>query len=90
MAFEIPRINYSGKIREVTLGTGSSAVTVGGESCYPFYLFEGAMPRKPRIAFEVWDFEPEEWPIGPLNHIATSLKTLSLGQRNPLKPMAQR
>ncbi len=62
MAFEVPRINYSGKIREVTLGTGSSAVTVGGESCYPFYLFEGAMPRKPRIAFEVWDFEPEEWP----------------------------
>jgi acetyl-CoA decarbonylase/synthase, CODH/ACS complex subunit delta len=62
MAFEIPKISYSGKIREVTLGTGSSAVTVGGESCYPFYLFEGEMPRKPRIAFEVWDFQPEDWP----------------------------
>jgi acetyl-CoA decarbonylase/synthase, CODH/ACS complex subunit delta len=62
MAFEIPKINYSGKIREVTLGTGASAVTVGGESCYPFYLFEGEMPRKPRIAFEVWDFQPEDWP----------------------------
>jgi acetyl-CoA decarbonylase/synthase complex subunit delta len=62
MAFEVPRINYSGKIREVTVGAGSSAVTVGGESCYPFYLFEGAMPQKPRIAFEVWDFEPEDWP----------------------------
>jgi acetyl-CoA decarbonylase/synthase complex subunit delta len=62
MAFEIPKISYSGKIKEVTLGTGSSAVTVGGESCYPFYLFEGEMPRKPRIAFEVWDFQPEDWP----------------------------
>jgi acetyl-CoA decarbonylase/synthase, CODH/ACS complex subunit delta len=62
MAFEVPKISYSGKIREVALGTGSSAITVGGESCYPFYLFEGAMPHKPRIAFEVWDFQPDDWP----------------------------
>jgi acetyl-CoA decarbonylase/synthase complex subunit delta len=61
MAFQIPKINYTGKIREVTLGTGPKAVTVGGESCYPFYLFEGEMPNLPRIAFEVWDYEPEEW-----------------------------
>src|SRR5208337_2083963 len=62
MAFAVPKINYTGAIREVTLGTGSSAVTVGGESCYPFYVFEGAMPRVPRIAFEVWDYAPEDWP----------------------------
>jgi acetyl-CoA decarbonylase/synthase, CODH/ACS complex subunit delta len=62
MAFEVPKISYSGKIREVTLGTGASAITVGGESCYPFHLFEGAMPRIPRIAFEVWDYKPEDWP----------------------------
>jgi len=62
MAFEVPKISYSGKIREVALGTGSSAITVGGESCYPFHLFEGTMPHKPRIAFEVWDFQPEDWP----------------------------
>jgi len=61
MAFQIPKINYTGKIREVTLGTGPKAVKVGGESCYPFYLFEGEMPNLPRIAFEVWDYEPEEW-----------------------------
>jgi len=62
MAFEIPKISYTGKIREVKIGTGTAAVTVGGESCYPFYVFEGAMPNKPRIAFEVWDFPPEDWP----------------------------
>jgi acetyl-CoA decarbonylase/synthase complex subunit delta len=62
MAFSIPKITYSGAIREVTLGTGASAVTVGGETCYPFYLFEGAMPHPPRIAFEVWDSFPEDWP----------------------------
>ncbi len=61
MAFEIPKIKYSGKIREVTLGTGPKAVKVGGEGCYPFYLFEGDMPNVPKIAFEVWDHEPPEW-----------------------------
>ncbi len=61
MAFEIPTINYSGKIGEVTLGTGDKAVTVGGQTCYPFYLFEGEMPNEPRIAMEVFDFEPDDW-----------------------------
>jgi acetyl-CoA decarbonylase/synthase complex subunit delta len=62
MAFAVPKLNYTGAIREVTLGSGPSAVTVGGETCYPFHVFEGTMPRIPRIAFEVWDYEPEDWP----------------------------
>ena len=62
MAFTIPTISYTGKIKEVTLGSGASSVTVGGEACYPFYTFEGAMPRAPQIAFEVWDAQPEDWP----------------------------
>jgi acetyl-CoA decarbonylase/synthase complex subunit delta len=61
MALEIPKTAYSGKIREMKLGNGAKAVTVGGETCYPFYLFEGEMPRLPRIAMEVWDMPPEEW-----------------------------
>jgi acetyl-CoA decarbonylase/synthase complex subunit delta len=59
MAFEVPKTAYSGKIKEIKLGSGDKAVTVGGESCYPFYLFEGEMPRSPRIAMEVWDMPPE-------------------------------
>ena len=62
MAFTIPAISYTGKIKEVTLGSDASAVTVGGEACYPFYGFEGTMPHPPRIAFEVWDYTPEDWP----------------------------
>jgi acetyl-CoA decarbonylase/synthase complex subunit delta len=61
MAFEIPKTKYSGRIREIVLGKGDKAVTVGGESCYPFYLFEGEMPCLPRIAMEVYDCPPEEW-----------------------------
>ncbi len=61
MAFEIPKAAYSGKIREMKLGAGTKAVTVGGETSYPFYLFEGEMPHPPRIAMEVWDMPPTDW-----------------------------
>ena len=62
MAFEIPKVTYTGKIKEVKLGKGPKAITVGGESSYPFHLFEGEMPHPPRIAMEVYDSPPEEWP----------------------------
>ena len=50
MAFEIPKTPYSGKIKETNLGKGDKALKVGGEACYPFYLFEGEMPNPPKIA----------------------------------------
>ena len=62
MAIETPRINYTGSIRPISLGAGDKSVTVGGESCYPFYTFEGAMPHPPRIAMEVYDMPPTDWP----------------------------
>jgi len=66
VAVEIPKINYTGKIKEVTMGAGSKTLTVGGETMYPFYLFEGQMPHPPRIAMEVYDAPPEEWPEAAL------------------------
>jgi acetyl-CoA decarbonylase/synthase complex subunit delta len=64
--FEIPKITYTGKIKEVKLGKGPKAVTVGGETVYPCYLFEGEMPHPPRIAMEVYDAAPEDWPEAAL------------------------
>jgi acetyl-CoA decarbonylase/synthase complex subunit delta len=62
LAFEIPKQQYSGAIKTVTIGTGDKAITLGGETSYPFYVFEGDMPNKPRIAMEVWDKNPgEDW-----------------------------
>ncbi|MFZ1984046.1 MAG: acetyl-CoA decarbonylase/synthase complex subunit delta, partial [Desulfatitalea sp.] len=61
MAFEFYKESYAGSIHTVTLGKGSKAVVVGGETSYPFYLFEGKMPHKPRIAMEIWDMAPEDW-----------------------------
>ena len=62
MGFEIFKESYAGGIKEITVGKGDSAVKVGGETCYPFYQFEGDMPNKPKIAMEIWDMEPEDWP----------------------------
>ncbi len=67
MAFEFFKESYTGNIKEITLGKGDKAVTVGGEACYPFYQFEGAMPNKPKIAMEIWDMVPEEWPEAALS-----------------------
>ena len=62
MTFQPSKQMYSGKIREVTLGSGDKAVTIGGRGVYAFHSFEGAVPNAPRIAMEVWDKDPsEEW-----------------------------
>jgi len=61
MAFEIPKTSYTGKVREIKVGKGDKSVTIGGETAYPFYLFEGEMPHLPKIAMEVWDSPPAEW-----------------------------
>ena len=76
MAFEIPRQPYSGKIGVVTLGAGSTAVKLGGEESYPFHLFEGNMTESPKIAMEIWDYDPsDEWPaaaIEPFRDVVSS------------------
>ena len=62
MAFAISTVKYSGAINEVVLGSANK-LTVGGETCYPFFTFEGKMPNKPKIAMEIWDMDPgEDWP----------------------------
>jgi acetyl-CoA decarbonylase/synthase complex subunit delta len=66
MSFEVPKIKYSGTIKEVTLGKGDRAITVGGQTSYPFHLFEGDAPRLPRIAMEVYDTPPVDWPEAAL------------------------
>ncbi len=65
MAFEAFKESYTGKIKEVTLGKGPKAVKVGGETCYPFYLFEGGMGNRPIVAMEVWDMDPTDWAEAP-------------------------
>jgi acetyl-CoA decarbonylase/synthase complex subunit delta len=74
MTFEVPKVSYTGKIREIQLGREGNTVMVGGESCYPFHLFEGEMPHPPKIAMEVYDSEPEDWPDTALEPFADVIK----------------
>ncbi|MDD3994317.1 MAG: acetyl-CoA decarbonylase/synthase complex subunit delta [Dehalococcoidales bacterium] len=61
MTFKTPEIEYNGRIREITLGSGDNSVTVGGETAYPFYTFDAPTPHLPVIAMEVYDVKPEDW-----------------------------
>jgi acetyl-CoA decarbonylase/synthase complex subunit delta len=67
LGFEFTKESYSGSIKPITIGKGDSAITVGGENCYPFYAFEGDLANKPKIAMEIWDMEPEDWPEAALS-----------------------
>ncbi len=59
---------YTGAIRQTVLGTEPSTIKVGGESTLPFHLFEGGMPNKPMVAFDVLDVKPDEWPDSLARH----------------------
>ena len=62
MAFQPTKQVYSGKIREVTLGVGDKAVTVGGKTAFPFHTFAGEFPHPPKVAMEIWDKDPSaDW-----------------------------
>lgn len=62
MGIDLIKETYSGRIREVELGSGAKAVKVGGAGVYPFHSFEGETGNPPRIAWEMWDAGAEDWP----------------------------
>jgi acetyl-CoA decarbonylase/synthase complex subunit delta len=66
VGFDITKESYAGSIRSISIGKGDKAVTVGGRTSYPFYQFEGDIPNKPKIAMEIWDMEPTDWPEAAL------------------------
>ncbi len=68
MPVEIPKDNWPGVVRKVTLGataadggTRQKTITVGGEKALPFLSFENPMPHRPVVAVEIKDTPPEDW-----------------------------
>jgi len=55
---------WSGKIAEVAIGSAGSPgiIKVGGQEALPFLFPEGKIPNAPRVAFEIWDVNPSDWP----------------------------
>lgn len=62
MAFTLPKEAYTGKVYSVTIGTDDNTVAFGGENVLPFHTFEGVVPNRPVIAYEIQDVPPDDWP----------------------------
>ncbi len=61
-AVQLPVQKWPGRVNEVTLGgDGRKKVVIGGETTLPFLHFEGPAPRRPVVAVEVQDKDPEGW-----------------------------
>ena len=61
MAIKISPQKYAGSVRPMAFGSGERAFTVGGDTAYPFFTFEGKMPNAPKIGIQVLDFAPDDW-----------------------------
>ncbi len=68
-SFEVSKERCEQPTWTVTLGAGpdrggTRGVTyqVGGATCMPFHLWEGAMPHRPLVALEVFDVVSEKYP----------------------------
>jgi acetyl-CoA decarbonylase/synthase complex subunit delta len=69
MAEQLMLEKWSGEVYAVTIGatkeeggSRSEGLKIGGEQTLPFLFKEGAIPHKPKIAFEIWDILPMDWP----------------------------
>lgn len=61
MSYPIPKENYINKIPELVFGK-SKLAKIGGENALPFNFFEGEIPNKPLIAYEIQDTIPDDFP----------------------------
>ena len=68
MPVEIPKDNWPGTVRTVTIGataadggTRTSTITVGGQKNLPFLHFENKAPNFPAVAIEIKDHRPDDW-----------------------------
>jgi acetyl-CoA decarbonylase/synthase complex subunit delta len=58
MPFKRVPQKFTASIRELVIGTGDSAVTIGGENVFPLYSFDSPIANPPRVGVEVSDLGP--------------------------------
>ena len=61
MEYKIPLETYTGKVREVVIGSGARAVRAGGQSILPLHYFEGHMPNRQLVALQIDDNGAAGW-----------------------------
>ncbi|MDR3171270.1 MAG: acetyl-CoA decarbonylase/synthase complex subunit delta [Treponema sp.] len=60
MPFKRVPQKFNASIKEVVIGTGGKAVTLGGENVLPFYGFDAPIKNPPRVGIEVSDLGPDK------------------------------
>jgi CO dehydrogenase/acetyl-CoA synthase delta subunit len=65
MEYKAPLETYTGRVKEVIIGSGRKAVRVGGQNILPLHYFEGAAANRPVVALEVDDNGAAGW-SGPV------------------------
>jgi acetyl-CoA decarbonylase/synthase complex subunit delta len=59
MPFKPVPQKFTASIKEVVIGTGDTAVTLGGENVFPLYSFDAPFKNPPRIGVEISDLGPD-------------------------------
>ncbi len=62
MSFVVPKETFNGRVLTLDFGKDDKSLAIGGDSSMPFLSFEGELPNRPVIAFEIQDCPPDDWP----------------------------
>lgn len=55
MPFNFKPQKFNASIKEVEIGCGEKAIKLGGESVFPFYIFDGPIDNAPKVGVEITD-----------------------------------
>ncbi|GHU80860.1 acetyl-CoA synthase subunit delta [Spirochaetia bacterium] len=58
MPFKRVPQKFTASIKEVVIGTGNTAITLGGENVLPLYSFDAPIKNPPRVGVEISDLGP--------------------------------
>ncbi len=72
MEYKAPLEKYTGRVKEITLGSGGKSVKIGGSNILPLHHFEGSAANRPVVALEVDDNGAAGWAgaaVEPFRHV---------------------
>jgi acetyl-CoA decarbonylase/synthase complex subunit delta len=59
MPFKSNPQKFNASIKEVVIGTGDTAITLGGENVLPLYSFDAPIKNPPQVGIEISDLGPD-------------------------------
>ncbi|MDR2110054.1 MAG: acetyl-CoA decarbonylase/synthase complex subunit delta [Spirochaetaceae bacterium] len=59
MPFKLVPQKFTASIKEVVIGVGDTAVTLGGENVFPLYSFDAPIKNPPKVGVEISDLGPD-------------------------------